>query len=340
MTMPGPRNSVTDIAGLMVGNAHDTKARSGVTVLLPDRPVLAAVDVRGGSPFTVNTQTFESGTIVATLHGLVLSGGSAFGLDAASGLTSWLAVRGRGTPLDGCCIPTVTGAILYDLANGGDKAWGELPPYRALAMQAAAEAGPGFALGNAGAGFGAIAGQIKGGLGTASAVDEETGVTVAALVAVNPVGSVTMPGSATMWAWHLEHGGEMGGQTPPTQTTGHRLETKGGVGGNTTIGIIATDAALDRSQLQRLAVMAQDGYAYAIRPIHTHLDGDVVFAVGTAPAPQLQTTDFLVRLGGLAADVMARAVSRGVYAADDLGDRQCYRSLHGTGAAPFAMVRQ
>ena len=152
MTTPGPRNSVTDIAGLAVGNAHDAKARSGVTVLLPDRPVLTAVDVRGGSPFTVNTQTFDSGTIVETLHGLVLSGGSAFGLDAAGGLTSWLAVRGRGTMLDGCCIPTVTGAILYDLANGGDKAWGEQPPYRALAAEAAAAAGPEFALGNAGAG--------------------------------------------------------------------------------------------------------------------------------------------------------------------------------------------
>ncbi len=338
MTTPGPRNSVTDIAGLAVGNAHDAKARSGVTVLLPDRPVLTAVDVRGGSPFTVNTQTFDSGTIVETLHGLVLSGGSAFGLDAAGGLTSWLAVRGRGTMLDGCCIPTVTGAILYDLANGGDKAWGEQPPYRALAAEAAAAAGPEFALGNAGAGYGAIAGLIKGGLGTASAVDETTGVTIAALVAVNPVGSVTMPGSSTMWAWHLEQGDEMGGQTPPTRATGHRLETKGGVGGNTTIGVIATDAALDPNQLRRLAMMAQDGYAYAIRPIHTHLDGDVVFAIGTAPAPLPQTADFLVRLGGLAADVMARAVCRGVYAADDLGDKRGYRSLHGTGPASLAMV--
>ena len=122
--------------------------------------------------------------------------------------------------LDNCCIPTVTGAILYDLANGGDKAWGELPPYRALAMQAAEAAGPEFALGNAGAGFGAIAGQIKGGLGTASAVDDATGITVAALVAVNPVGSVTMPDSSTMWAWHLEQAGEFGGQIPPTMPPG------------------------------------------------------------------------------------------------------------------------
>ena len=154
MVVPGPRNSLTDIAGLAVGNAEDLAAWSGVTVILPDRPVLAAVDVRGGSPFTVNTAIFDPSNIVKALHGLVLSGGSAFGLDAAGGLTSWLAVRGRGTMLDGCCIPTVSGAIIYDLANGGDKAWGELPPYRRLAMQAAEIAGPEFALGNAGAGIG------------------------------------------------------------------------------------------------------------------------------------------------------------------------------------------
>ena len=212
MTSPGPRNSLTDIAGLAVGSAHDPRAWSGVTVVLPDRPVLAAVDVRGGSPFTVNTAAFDSSNIVKALYGLVLSGGSAFGLEAAGGLTSWLAVRGRGILLDGCCIPTVSGAILYDLANGGDKAWAETPPYRALAMQAAEVAGLDFALGNAGAGFGAVAGQIKGGLGTASAIDPTTGVTIAALVAVNPVGSVTMPGSSTMWAWHLEQAGELGGR--------------------------------------------------------------------------------------------------------------------------------
>ena len=326
MITPGPRNSLTDIAGLAVGNAQDLRAWSGVTVLLPDRPVLAAVDVRGGSPFTVNTATFDPSNIVKALHGLVLSGGSAFGLDAAGGLTSWLAVRGRGALLDGCCIPTVSGAILYDLANGGDKAWGETPPYRALAIQAAEVAGPEFALGNAGAGFGAIAGQIKGGLGSASAVDPTTGVTVAALVAVNPVGSVTMPGSSTMWAWHLEQAGELGCQMPPTMATGHRLETKDGLADNTTIGVIATDCALDQGQLQRLAVMAQDGYAYAIRPIHTHLDGDVVFALTTAAQPLPQAADTLVRLGAIAADVMARAVSRGVYAAEDLGAYPSYRS--------------
>ena len=212
--LPGPRNSLTDVAGLAVGSAHDPRAWSGVTVVLPDRPVLAAVDVRGGSPFTVNTAAFDASNIVKALYGLVLSGGSAFGLEAAGGLTSWLAVRGRGILLDGCCIPTVSGAILYDLANGGDKAWGETPPYRALAMQAAEAAGLDFALGNAGAGFGAVAGQIKGGLGTASAIDPTTGVTIAALVAVNPVGSVTMPGSSTHVGLAPGAGGRAGRPDP------------------------------------------------------------------------------------------------------------------------------
>ena len=334
----GPRNSLTDIAGLRVGNAEDKIARTGVTVLLPERPVLAAVDVRGGSPFTVNTATLDPSTIVKALHGLVLSGGSAFGLEAAGGLTSWLAVRGVGAVIGPDSIPTVAGAILYDLANGGDKGWGELPPYRELARAAAERAGVEFALGNAGAGYGAIAGRIKGGLGTASVVDEATGVTVAALVAANPVGSVTMPGGSTMWAWHLEQAGEMGGQTPPTVATGHRLETKDAVADNTTIGVIATDAALDQGQLRRLAMMAQDGYAYAIRPIHTHLDGDVVFALTTAPAPVPQTAEFLVRLGALAADVMARAVCRGVYLAEDLGEYRSYRSLFGSPGPAVSMT--
>ena len=338
MIAPGPRNSLTDVAGLRVGNAQDAGVRSGVTIVLPERPVLAAVDVRGGSPFTVNTAVLDPSTIVRTLHGIVLSGGSAFGLDAAGGLTSWLAVRGLGETIGSDSIPTVAGAILYDLANGGDKVWGETPPYRRLAREAAEAAAVEFALGNAGAGFGAIAGRIKGGLGTASAVDPETGVTVAALVAANPVGSVTMPGSSTMWAWHLEQAGELGGQALPTSATRHRLELKEGGGGNTTIGVIATDAALDQGQLLRLAVMAQDGYAYAIRPIHTHLDGDVVFALTTAPAPVPQTAGFLVRLGAIAADVMARAVARGVYLAEDLGDHRSYRSLLAAPAQATSMV--
>lgn len=222
MIAPGPCNGLTDVAGPRVGNAQDAGVRSGVTVVLPERPVLAAVDVRGGSPFTFNAHLLDAGTIVRPLHGIVLSGGSAFGLEAAGGL----AVHGLGDTIGSDNIPTVAGAI-YDLANGGD---------------------------------------------------------------------------------------------------------------NTTIGVTATDAALDQGQLLRLAVMAQDGYAYAIRPIHTHLDGDVVFALTTAPAPVPQTAGFLVRLGAIAADVMARAVCRGVYLAEDLGDHRSYRSLLAAPVPATSMV--
>ncbi len=180
------------------------------------------------------------------------------------------------------------------------------------------------ASGNAGAGLGAVAGGLKGGLGTASAFDAATGITVAALVAVNPVGSVTMPGSRTMWAWHLEQAGELGGQQPPQDATGHAFETKRGIGMNTTIGVVATDAALDHGGVQRLAAMAQAGYAYAIRPIHTPFDGDTVFALATDAVPLPDKPDLLLRLGTIAADVVARAVMRGVYEARSLGDIKGY----------------
>ena len=279
----------------MSANAEDPHAWSGVTVVLPDRPVLAAVDVRGGSPFTVNTATLDPSSIVKALHGLVLSGGSAFGLEAAGGLTSWLSVRGRGASIAGCCIPTVPGAILYDLANGGNKAWGEMPLYRQLAARRPRRRR-----------WQRRRVRRHGRRSRAASARRRraaTGVTVAALVAVNPVGSVDHarqldacgPGISSRRA-------SSAARSRPPIATGHQLETKDGIADNTTIGLIATDAALDQGQLRRLAVMAQDGYAYAIRPIHTHLDGDVVFALTTAPAPVPQTADTLVRLGAIAAD--------------------------------------
>jgi L-aminopeptidase/D-esterase-like protein len=323
---PGPRNSLTDVAGLLVGNAEDAVAHTGATVVLPERRALAAADVRGGAPGTINTDALEPGGLIREVDGIVLSGGSVFGLEAATGLTGWLAARGRGFTDWGPCLPVVAGAVLFDLLNGGDKGWGERPPYRELARAAADRAGPEVALGNAGAGMGALAGNLKGGLGTASAVDAASGLTVAALVAVNSVGSVTMPGSAAMWAWHLEQAGELGGQPAPTGATGHAFETKRGIGMNTTIGVVATDAALDQADLRRLAVMAQGGYVYAIRPIHTPFDGDAVFALATGARPPPDRPDALVRLGAVAADVVARAVMRGVHAADDLGEFPAYRT--------------
>jgi L-aminopeptidase/D-esterase-like protein len=325
MIRPGRRNGLGDVAGLLVGNAEDHGARTGVTVVLAEQPALAAVDVRGGAPGTINTDLLRPGGLIAKVDGIVLSGGSVFGLEAATGLTAWLAERGRGFTDWGPCLPIVSGAILFDLVNGGDKEWGGRPPYRDLAQRAADGAGCETALGNVGAGLGAVAGAIKGGLGAASAVDATTGITVAALVAVNAVGSVTMPGSRTMWAWHLEQAGELGGQEAPRDATGHAFETKRGIGMNTTIGVVATDAVLDHGGVQRLAAMAQGGYAYAIRPIYTPYDGDTLFALATGAVKLPEKQDALVRLGAIAADVVARAVMRGVYEAETLGDIKSYR---------------
>ena len=326
MIRPGPRDSLCDVAGLLVGNAEDHAARTGVTVVLAEPAALAAADVRGGAPGTINTDALRAGGLLQRVDGVVLSGGSAFGLEAATGLIAWLAAQGRGFGEWGPCIPIVTGAILFDLLNGGDKGWGGTPPYRALAHAAAAAASREVALGNVGAGLGAVAGTVKGGLGTASAVDTTTGITVGALVAVNSVGSVTMPGSGTMWAWHLEQAGELGGQSAPPAATGHAFETKRGIGMNTTIGIVATDAKLDHGGVQRRAAMAQGGYAYAIRPIYTPYDGDTLFALATGTVAMPDKPDALVRLGAIAADVVARAVMRGVYEARTLGDIQAYRA--------------
>ena len=329
MIRPGARDSLCDVAGLLVGNAEDHAARTGVTVVLAEPSALAAADVRGGAPGTINTDALRAGGLLQRVDGVVLSGGSVFGLEAATGLIGWLAERGRGFGEWGPAIPIVTGAILFDLLNGGDKGWGGAPPYRGLAQAAAEAAGREVALGNVGAGLGAMAGTVKGGLGTASAVDATTGITVGALVAVNSVGSVTMPGSGTMWAWHLEQAGELGGQSAPTGATGHAFETKRGIGMNTTIGVVATDAALDHGAVQRLSAMAQGGYAYAIRPIYTPFDGDTVFALATGAVPLPDRPDALVRLGAIAADVVARAVMRGVYAAETLGDVPSYRERWG-----------
>jgi L-aminopeptidase/D-esterase-like protein len=327
MIRPGPRNSLADVRGLTVGNAADPVVRSGVTVVLTERACLAAADVRGGAPAVIGPESLAPGGLIDRVDGVFLSGGSSFGLEAGAGLMNWLAVRGRGFGDWGPKIPIVVGAILFDLLNGGDKGWGEIPPYRNLARTAAEGAAAEFSLGNAGAGLGAMAGPYKGGLGTASAFDPSTGVTVAALVAANPVGSPAMPGSPTLWAWHLEHDAEWGGQPLPLRQTGHAFETKRRLGQSTTIGVVATDAALDRNQLQRLATMAQDGYTIAVRPIHTPFDGDTVFALATGDVVLPNRADALLRLGGIAADVVARATARGVYEADDLGDMRCYRSF-------------
>ncbi len=321
---PGPRNSLVDVEGLSLGHAHDPAAWTGVSVVLLDPPALACADVRGGSPETFNTDALQWGGLSHVVHALVFSGGSAFGLDAAGAITAWLGSQGRGLCAWGACVPVVVGAAIFDLVNGGLKTWGAEPPYRRLAVNAAQSSGKPPELGNVGAGYGAVAGALKGGVGSASAYDESSGVTVSALTVSNALGSVTMPDSPSFWAWHLEQQGELGGQRPPTSPVSQRLELKQHMGLNTTIGVVATDAALDLEALRRLAMMAHSGYAYAIRPIATPLDGDVVFAVSTGRRALPADPGALVRLGAIGADVVARSIMRGVYEASDLGSHISY----------------
>ncbi|MGF6226188.1 L-aminopeptidase/D-esterase-like protein [Inquilinus ginsengisoli] len=303
---PGPRNSITDIAGILVGQAEDLAVRSGVTVLLPEMRCTAAVDVRGGAPGTRDTDALDPTCLVEAIDAVVLSGGSVHGLEAASGVVAWLAARGRGHPVGTIRVPIVPAAILFDLTNGGDKNWGDTPPYRALALAACDAAGAEVRQGNAGAGTGAKTATCKGGLGTASAIDPETGITVGALVAANPVGAVTMP-DGTFWAWPWEQEGEFGGPHRPTGPAGPEPELyrhpAPEPGGNTTIGIVAVDAALTKAEARRLAIMAQDGLARAIRPVHTPMDGDTIFALatGAVPLPEPRAVA-LARIGAIAAD--------------------------------------
>ncbi len=336
---PGPRNLISDVPGILVGQAEDHAVRSGVTVIVPQDRAIAAVDVRGGGPGTRETDALSADCLVDALDAVVLSGGSVYGLDAASGVTAWLGARGRGFSFQSTQLvaPIVPQAILFDLTNGGDKSWGETPPYRQLGIDAVAAAGAEFSLGNAGAGLGARAGALKGGLGSASAM-APGGFCVGAIAASNPFGSTVMPGSGRFWAAPFEKNDELGGQSrvpapdrlPDDPYTDSKLGASPGM--NTTISVVATDAALTPIETKRVAMMAQDGYARAVRPIHTPFDGDVVFALatGTCPLPEDQPRPAIVAmLGALAADVVARAIARGVYEAKTLGDAQSYRDTFG-----------
>ncbi len=330
---PGPRNLITDVAGLGVGNAHDPRYATGVTVLLPDDPVVAAVDVRGGAPGTRDVSALDPTCLVETVHGIVLSGGSVFGLDAAGGVISHLAEQGVGMSFGNSPvrIPLVPSAILFDLTFGPDKTWGATPPYRELGIAAAKAAGRQFDLGNTGAGHGATAGALKGGLGSASSVFE--GFTIGALVALNPVGSCINPASNDLWARPFELDGEFG-PVPPvpdipaplTPLGGSKLEARA-AGANTTIAVVATDAALSKAQAHRLAIMAADGMTRAIRPIHTPYDGDTVFALATGNmALGEQQADTLAMLGSMAADCLTRAIGRAMTSAAVLHGHNAWRT--------------
>ena len=322
---PGPRNLITDVEGFLVGNAADVGLKSGTTVLTAKRPFVAAAHVMGGAPGTRETDLLAPDRLVQRVDALVLSGGSAFGLDAASGVADALAGAGRGFAVGPVRIPIVPAAILFDLLNGGDKEWKE-NPYRDLGRRALANAGRGFAIGTEGAGAGATTANLKGGLGSAS-LDLGDGTMVGALVAANPVGSVTVPGSRKFWAAQFEIGEESGGEgvaerAPAAGATFHGKHDALAPGANTTIAVVATNAPLTQAQAQRMAVAAHDGIARAVVPSHTPFDGDLVFAVSSGSGPPPDGEASLLGIGHAASLCLARAIARGVFHATPApGDR-------------------
>ncbi|AXI40565.1 P1 family peptidase [Sulfitobacter sp. SK011] len=311
---PGPKNLITDVAGLVVGNAQDDTLKSGATVLSSDVPFTASVHVMGGAPGTRETDLLAPDKSVTAVDALVLSGGSAFGLDACSGVMDGLRAAGRGFQVGDATIPLVPGAILFDLLNGGAKDWVE-NPYRNLGRQAFDNASDDFDLGSVGAGTGALSAMLKGGLGSSS-LHLPDGTMVGALVAANPVGAVTTPGDRHFYAAPFEIGSEFGGLGPdPASGLGLNLESRKAAAislrENTTIAIVATDATLTKSQCHRVAVAAHDGIGRATVPAHTPFDGDLVFALATGGKPQADVS----LIGHAASLCLARAIARAVYAA-------------------------
>lgn len=316
------KNLITDVAGVRVGHADDAKLASGVTAVVFDELVVAAMDVRGGGPGTREGALLDVANTVEKIDAVALSGGSAYGLESGGGLQAWLAEQGRGFAVREALVPIVPGAIVFDLLNGGDKKWGRFAPYRDLGYAAAASAGSDFALGTAGGGYGALTANLKGGLGSASAKTSH-GITVGAIVIVNAIGSAIVGDGPWFWAAPLEQNGEFGGRGLPSSFTSDMLamRLKGAPSTaaieNTTIAVVATDAALTKAQVKRFAMMAQTGFARAIYPVHSPMDGDIVFAAATGQKP-IEPLLELTELGAVAANVLARAVARGVYEAKTL----------------------
>ena len=331
MAPTGEKNAITDVEGVKVGHYSDPQAMSGVSVVLCEAGAVAGVDVGGGAPCTRETDLLAPGNLIEKVQAIVLTGGSVYGLAAADGVVRWLGEKGCGLALDDThVVPIVPAAALFDLGRGAEF----VPPIDAVwGRKACLAAGSGHPVnGNVGAGTGALAGGIKGGLGTASAV-LESGLTVAALVAVNPFGSVVNPQTGELWERGLERDGEFGGQgqrrvklPPPPEAA---------PGSNTTIAVVATDAVLNKDGANKIAQMAHDGMARAIRPIHTMFDGDTVFCLGTGKKALPETEGFFTGqhaeahnvLGHAAADCLARAIIQAVVSAESLGGMVAFRDL-------------
>lgn len=317
--MPDLLNLLTDIDGVSVGHATDLSLGSGVTAIVFDEPATASGSVLGGAPGGRDVTLLEPGMTVEKVDAFVLSGGSAFGLDAAGGVQAGLRAIGRGFPVGNVRVPIVPQAILMDLLNGANKDWGLQSPYRDMGFAAFEATKPGsFALGTIGAGTGATTATLKGGLGSASAVSSG-GFRIAAIAAVNAMGSATVGSSGHFWAAPFEQQAEFGGLGYPPQfspaDTGLRI--KGIDLTATTIGAVVTDAVLTKAQAHRLSIMAHDGLARAVLPAHLPTDGDTIFSAATNAKPLTGPADFM-ELCHLATVVMARAIARGIYEASAL----------------------
>ncbi len=358
---PGPKNNITDVKGIKVGHAHDKELMSGVTVILPDNAAVAAVDCRGGAPGTRETDVLNPANLVDEIHAIVLSGGSAMGLDTAGGVASSLKDQGVGFRVgEDISVPIIPAAILFDLQNGGKKSSIQEHTYFEFGQKAVLNADYNCSMGNVGAGTGAISGSLKGGVGTSSLLQKSVtsannGFTVGALAAVNSFGSVTLPGSLDFWAWPFERNAEFGGRGIPKNTltksnnsenqkinefeldfdfespffeinhSQKKFSEKINVPTNTTLCVVATDAALTKSQAHRIAIMAQDGFARALRPVHTPFDGDTVFVLSTGAIPLSNTPPIdIARLGMMASDCVSRAIARGVFEAKSIGNIKSY----------------
>lgn len=313
------RNLITDVAGLRIGNAQDPALGSGVTVALFDEPAVASCFVMGGGPGTRETDLLDPDKMAPGVHAIVLSGGSAFGLDAATGVQAALREKGIGFPVREALVPLVPQAVVFDLLNGGDKDWGRYPPYRELGYEAVQNAGRDFALGTAGGGYGATTVNLKGGLGSASTVTS-SGHTVGALVIVNSIASAVIGDGPHFWAAGLEEGSEFGGLGLPSRISSdmRRLTWKGGPQLATTIALVATDAALTKAQAKRLAIASHAGLARGLRFSHALFDGDTIFTAATGRRKLADEAQEFTELTALAADCLSRAIARGVYEATAL----------------------
>lgn len=312
-------NLITDVAGVLVGNAQDARIATGVSVALFEEPAVAAVSILGGAPANRDTNPQIDGSVEA-IDAVVLSGGSGFGLDAAGGVLARLRELGRGFAIGPARVPIAPQAIVFDLLNGGDKDWGRFPPYLALGYEAAAQVSTRFSLGTAGAGYGATTVDLKGGLGSASAVTAR-GHTVGALVVVNAIGSAIVGEGPHFWAAPYEVGDEFGGLGLPSDIAARarKLAWKGGAQPATTIALVATDAVLTRAQARRVAVQANDGLARALRITHAPMDGDTIYCAATGRLPLgEEPVAALTEIGSVAADTLARAIARGIYEATAL----------------------